>query len=330
MATTFDIDGSTAESRVAVHLEGELTAVGTLDVACVANRAFAEGNTTEAARRFRLAFDLREKPPRTSTRPPGSVRPSDAKLESSRELVLRVFGKGRADVDAREARHLIRDLEHLLGERPTWTTEVSRGLYDVLVPESKARRRSTDHERTFWMLAGFCLRPGYGYPGDEKRVGRLVPLFSELVGFPDEARAWQQFWIAWRRVSGGLNETAQSNLRDFVDPYLSTDDPKPRKKKGPKPEAEDEMLELAASLEAVTPARRADLGRWILERTWTNRDPRLWRALGRLGARVPTYASAHRRAAEHRGALARSLAARKMERRPHGRRRRRADGASDG
>ena len=31
----------------------------------------------------------------------------------------------------------------------------------------------------------------------------------------------------------------------------------------------------------------------MLERTWTDRDPRLWLALGRIGARVPAYASAH-------------------------------------
>jgi hypothetical protein len=30
-----------------------------------------------------------------------------------------------------------------------------------------------------------------------------------------------------------------------------------------------------------------------LERTWQSRDPRLWAALGRIGARVPAYASAH-------------------------------------
>ena len=30
----------------------------------------------------------------------------------------------------------------------------------------------------------------------------------------------------------------------------------------------------------------------MIERTWTDRDPRLWAALGRLGARVPAYASA--------------------------------------
>jgi hypothetical protein len=51
------------------------------------------------------------------------------------------------------------------------------------------------------------------------------------------------------------------------------------------------MLEAAASLERLPAARRAELGGWILERTWTDRDPRLWAALGRVGARVPAYAS---------------------------------------
>ncbi len=43
----------------------------------------------------------------------------------------------------------------------------------------------------------------------------------------------------------------------------------------------------------MAPARRVDLGSWVLERTWTERDPRLWAAIGRIGARVPAYASVH-------------------------------------
>ncbi len=286
MTASFDASAGGRESRVGVHLEGELTAVGTLDVACV------ETGRVDP-RRFRLAFDLRQKPREPSLRPVPSVRPSSPKFDAARELVLQVYGRGRTDAQPRDARHLVRELERVLGERATWTTDLSRGLYDALLPESKARRRSSEHERTFWMLAGFCARPGYGFPGDDRRVGKLVPLLQELVAFPEEARIWQQFWINWRRVAGGLNKAAQTNLRDWLDPYLSTDATKPKKRKGFKPLAEDEMLEVAASLEAVEPARRSDLGRWLLERTWTNRDPRLWRAVGRVGARVPTYASAH-------------------------------------
>jgi hypothetical protein len=55
----------------------------------------------------------------------------------------------------------------------------------------------------------------------------------------------------------------------------------------------DEMLELASWLERVPAERRSELGAWLLERTWRSRDPRLWSALGRLGARVPLYASLH-------------------------------------
>ncbi|MBK7402615.1 MAG: heat-shock protein Hsp70, partial [Myxococcales bacterium] len=55
----------------------------------------------------------------------------------------------------------------------------------------------------------------------------------------------------------------------------------------------DEVLMLASHLERVPAARREELGKWILERTWTSNDPRLYAAIGRLGARVPAYASAH-------------------------------------
>jgi hypothetical protein len=187
----------------------------------------------------------------------------------------------------------VRDLEKVLGERVTWTTDTARTLFDLLAPRARTRKRSAEHERTFWMLAGYCLRPGYGHPLDDRRVARMAPLFAELVTHDAESRTWQQFWIAWRRLAGGLGEALQASIRDTLDPFLSTDEVKPKKRKGLRPQAPDEMLELAASLERLAPARRADLGRWILERTWTSRDARLWTALGRVGSRIPTYASAH-------------------------------------
>jgi len=66
-----------------------------------------------------------------------------------------------------------------------------------------------------------------------------------------------------------------------------------KKPKTLKPEALDELLETVSTLERIPPPRRSELGGWILERTWTDRDPRLWAALGRIGARVPAYASVH-------------------------------------
>jgi hypothetical protein len=83
-------------------------------------------------------------------------------------------------------------------------------------------------------------------------------------------------------------------MRDELDPFIAPSEAKLKKPKGPKPEASEyELLELLGSLERVPQSRRAELGGWILERTWTKRDPRLWAALGRLGARAPAYASVH-------------------------------------
>src|SRR5690606_27339178 len=109
----------------------------------------------------------------------------------------------------------------------------------------------------------------------------------------DEARGWQQLWIAWRRVAGGLGEKTQLQLRDLIDPFLAPGELGLKKPKGFRPKAREEMLAVASVLERLPVERRVELGRWILEETWTNRDPRLWAALGRIGARVPAYASVH-------------------------------------
>ena len=287
VATAFEASARKAET-VKVALEGELTAIGTLDLACV---EVAEGEARP--RRFRLAFQLREPtseaPPPARSAPPPRARRSD----EAREHILRVFGKGRLDVAPREVKDLVRELERLLGERASWTTDLSRELFDTLAPEAKGRRRSADHERVFWLLAGYCGRPGFGAPGDEERASRLAPLFAERILFPQEMRSWQQLWIAWRRLAGGLDEAAQVAIRDVLDPLLAPSSARLKKPKGWKLEAEGDLLDLASSLERVPAARRSELGGWILERTWTSREPRLWGALGRLGARVPAYAGLH-------------------------------------
>src|SRR5204863_10120458 len=123
-------------------------------------------------------------------------------------------------------------------------------------------------------------RPGFGDPRDAERAAILAPLFAERLAFPDETRSWQQFWIAWRRASGGLDEAAQTSIRDVVDPLLAPAEKRLKKPKGWKLEAEGDLLDLVSSLERVPSIRRSELGGFILERTWTSRDPRLWAALG--------------------------------------------------
>jgi hypothetical protein len=293
LAVTFGTTrtGQAETAETPVVLEGELSEVGTLNLACVAVEADASGER----RRFKLAFQTRPtgEPIRfTPSGPPGAVT-SPRRIDDARLAIVRIFGKGKTEVAPRDVKDLLRDLDRMLGERSQWTTSVNRALFDELYERHRGRRRTADHERVFWQLAGFCLRPGFGDPGDATRVAALGTLFLEWLAFPGETRGWQAFWIAVRRVAGGLGAEVQTALRDASDPLLAPSSLKKKRLKAIRPEALDEMLEMAASLERVAPERRAELGEWIVERTWTDRDPRLWTAIGKLGARVPAYASAH-------------------------------------
>lgn len=296
VTTVFDpaLGASTEQNEIEVALEGELSAIGTVELFCVEH----EPPPARAARRFRLAFELRAAPPAAPKTAPltrYSAPPSPpARLPAALEAVRRVFGEGRVDVHARESKDLPRELERLLGERRHWTLETNRTLFDVLAEGLIARRRSEDHERVFWMLGGYCLRPGFGAPLDEKRLAQLVPLFEAGISGTAKPRSWQQFWIAWRRVVAGVREETQVRLLGLLEPVWAPAELKLKLRKNLKQaEASFEMLELVASLERVPAERRKQLGDWLVERTFRDHDPRLWSALGRIGARVPGYASLH-------------------------------------
>jgi molecular chaperone DnaK (HSP70) len=304
-----------------VVLEGCLTPVGTLELACTA--------ADESRRRFELAFEVRGAPsdntsritdegsantspaspngapkPSSATNPTSAPQPSHAPNASAsvqprsnraeaEEMFHRVFGKGRKDVHAREVKDLWRDLEQKLGPRQTWDIALTRALADVLLPLASGRRRSVDHERVFFALSGYLLRPGFGYLGDAERIALFEPLFEQGLSFHTERTNWDQFYIAWRRVAAGLNEAAQERIRDVCDPFVAPSELKLKKSKAFKTPEIPALWDLLSWLERAPAERRAHLGQWLLDRTWTSRDPKNWEWLGRVGAREPIYASAH-------------------------------------
>ena len=268
---------------VPVVLAGELGATGTLALRCV-----EQGG---AGRTFALRFELQRGP--SASLPPPSQAPSDPRLASAKEALAKVFGK-TASNEGKLAKELPKELERILGERSTWTGPLLRALFDALTESPGARKRSVEHERIFFSLAGYTLRPGFGDPGDPARVNLFERLFAERLSFPDETRGWQQFFVAYRRMSGGLPAETQERLRTTLDPFVA-----PRsaglarsKKMGSIPEgAEAELVDLLSSLERVSASRRAALGEWLLDRALGSRSPHPWIALGRVGAREPTYGS---------------------------------------
>jgi molecular chaperone DnaK (HSP70) len=276
-----------ASSReVAVRLRAALTEIGTLEVFCVAQDRDA---------RWKLEFGLRGGEPGCDSGRT-EVASMPRRFAEARGLVELCYGKKPAPVDKRDVKGLGRALEKALGPREAWNVPVLRELWAALHAGTARRRRSADHERLWLSLAGYALRPGFGAPLDSWRAAETFAVFGDGLQFQAEPRNWQAWWVLWRRIAGGLDESPQNRILDLVLPHIPSPEPRRVKQRiaGAKPEAIDEMIRLAASLERVAPARKRMVGDAVLERV-AREGPAahlLW-ALGRLGARVPFHGSGH-------------------------------------
>lgn len=273
---------------VNVELRSALTEVGTIELSCV--------SADDASRRWKLEFQLRADQKRTSQAPAATaVTQLHPRFAEAKSRIDDVFGKSSKEVDSKGIKTLRADLERILGARETWDTALLRELFGTLLAGAKRRRRSADHERVWFNLAGYCLRPGFGYPLDEWRVTQLWELFRDGVQFQPDAQVWSEWWTMWRRVSGGLQEHAQTEILNAISFYLEppTARPKPRPK-GPRMLGQDDMVRLAGSLERVPTARKVEIGQWFITRLLKHNEPKAtWWAVGRIGARMPFAASAH-------------------------------------
>ena len=287
--TLFKTAGGKPTTSVPVHLRATLTELGTLELWCVANAG---------DERWRLEFELRG----IAARAPATMtEPMPARFDEVRAVVERVFGKQPLPVAPKEVKQLGRTLEKTIGLREEWRLPLLRELWSTLYVGAKSRRRSADHERVFFQLVGYSLRPGFGYPLDEWRCEQMFRLFADSVKFHAEQPAWSEFWVMWRRIAGGLGEAQQQELWSYLKPHLARRIPTEAQKnivksKGVQPEGLDEMVRTAASLEHLDPADKTALGNWItmrLKNPATAAGPWAW-ALGRLGARVPLYGSGHK------------------------------------
>lgn len=283
------LEGAKAKSTASlpVHLRATLTEIGTLELWCVSDRS---------DERWRLEFELRG---RAAANQLARVESMPARFEEAREWVDRFFGHKPLPIGPRDVKQLWRHLEKALGPRESWRAPVLREIWSALTAGAGKRRRSADHERIFFSLLGYSLRPGFGYPLDGWRAEQTFQLFSPGVQFHGEKSVWIEFWILWRRVSGGLSEEDQRTLWSYLRPHLARRVPtvsaQTGKPKGVQPEGLDEMVRTTASLEHLEPLEKTELGEWIAQRLreGPGGGPWAW-ALGRIGARVPVYGSGHK------------------------------------
>ncbi len=287
--------GPGKKQNVPVQLVSTLTEVGTLELHCVA-QAELEADEAAPERRWRLEFQLRAEADAAPALDDSAALP--ARLPEAVAQIEQVFGKGGAQLSAKEIRSLRTRLEQLLGARERWNTPLLRQLFDALWQRAKSRRRSVEHERLWLNLAGFCMRPGFGYPLDEWRMEQLWPLFEQGVQFGKDSQVCSEWWTLWRRVASSLPLEAQlALLNDFaLNLQGSAEDLRNRPAHSVAGNLDD-MLRLGAALERIPAAYKVEIGEWIFKQINPEQEPEknarhLW-AIARIGARAPFYAASH-------------------------------------
>jgi hypothetical protein len=273
--------------QVPVTLAARTTAVGTLELYCVAkdggNRWRLEFNTREIVAPADDEFS-REAPPSGG----GAVEVVPEHLvQTAAELVRGTFGPTN-DPPPKE---LTRALESALEMgRSEWPTGLCRRLADVLMDVADGRTKSPAHRTRWFNLLGFGLRPGFGDPLDRFRVDQLWKLFTapKPGGPPPAPEGGADAWIMWRRVAGGLGTPQQQVLLDRARPFLLPGKGKAVAKPGANELAE--MWRAVASLERLDPKVKTQLGEALLKQTRRSPVPTyvFW-SLTRLGARVLLY-----------------------------------------
>ena len=271
------------QPEVPVQLATTLTEVGTLAMSCVA----LEPNT----QRWQLEFQLRgHSGGQVINERQDTAHP---KLAEAVDLINQYFGERSKAINPKGVKSLRNELEKIIGKRDSWETPLLRELFGVLLEGAKRRRRSADHERLWFNLIGFCLRPGFGYPLDDWRCQQLWSLFAQGVQYNNETQLWSEWWTLWRRIAGGLDQAAQSTILSDIAPYLPAKQKK-IKIKGPKKSGYEDMVRLLGTLENLPATQKHHAGDLLLERLQgKDESPQTWWTVGKLGARVPFYGSAH-------------------------------------
>jgi molecular chaperone DnaK (HSP70) len=287
LATVLHSSRGSGLQEIAVHLASTLTEVGTLAVYCIAD--------DDPSQRWRLEFQLR------GGGTAASPEALPAGFAEAITLVDRVFGTRDRSADPKAVKQLRMQLEAQFGPREQWSLGLLRAVFDALLQRARGRRRSADHERLWLSLAGWCLRPGFGDALDEWRIGRLWPLYAQGVHHGRDAQVCAEWWTLWRRVAGGLDEAAQQRLLEDFAINLRGDEIDPaelRRLQRPVKGGWDDMVRMCATLERIASEHKVEVGDWLVgqmqrgaaraQGRWT-----LW-SIGRLGARLPFHASAHR------------------------------------
>jgi hypothetical protein len=270
------------DRTVPVRLAAKMNALGLLQISCV-------GTDPQTPQSWPLEFNLRPHEhggaAARGTPAPAAVAPNAATeaQQVARGHIATIFTRRSSRSDRLTANAILKTLESMVGlPRHEWNAALLRTLWPALNERTMGRKLSVEHEEAWLTLAGFLLRPGFGFAHDGLRMDELWRLRDVGLCFPGK-RSKVQDYILWRRVAGGLTAERQGSL-------LAGELASIRAGK-----ALPELVRLAGSLERLPRETKADLIQTFIAQVLQRVDGKQhWApylaALGLLLNRAPLYA----------------------------------------
>ncbi|MEO8592417.1 MAG: Hsp70 family protein [Candidatus Solibacter sp.] len=271
--------GKKAEERlIPVKLGARLTEIGTLESWC-------ESKISD--NRWRLQFELRKQAKEAPAERKAAAVISEQAMKASLELIQAVFSPNLKSPIAPE--EVPAKLEQTMGlGKNSWPLSAIRQMADTFLALADGRKKSPAYEMRWLNLTGFCLRPGFGYPGDDFRIEQARRIYAAGLTYSNQVQCEIDWWIFWGRVAGGLNRNQQTDVYQRLSAFLL-----PRAVKKPQrvnPALLREMWRCASSLELLPLGTKTELGEALIKRVKAAdyKESELW-CLARLGARKLFY-----------------------------------------
>ena len=267
------------ELLIRVKLGARLTEIGTLESWC-------ESKISD--NRWRLEFELRKQAAQAPAERKATAVVSEQALQASLDLIAQVFSVAAKSPVAPE--ELPAKLEQTMGlGRNSWPLAAIRQMADAFLNGADGRKKSQAYEVRWLNLCGFCLRPGFGFPGDDFRIEQARRVYSGGLTYGNQTQNEVDWWIYWGRLAGGLNRNQQTDIYQRLSGSLL-----PRGAKKPQrinASLHREMWRTASSLELLPIGTKTELGDALQARrvkTGDYKESELW-CLSRLGARQLFY-----------------------------------------
>jgi molecular chaperone DnaK (HSP70) len=270
-----------------IVIESELSEIGTLELALLEVKEHEDVSHS----RWKLNFDLRSTVETDREAHLGELEQAgivEADLVEKGTRVLQAAFAPSAPPDL--AKGMAKDLARELAiPRHEWKPSLLRGIWEALIEQDEARKRTQALEARWINLIGYCLRPGYGFAADDWRVQLTWRKLHGKLQFPANIA---ESLILWRRIAGGFTTGQQQALWQELQS-------KTRRilEGGAKPEGslQDaiETLRLVGSIELLTSSTKRELGEAGLKaikkpKLESLHDSILW-MIARLGARSLVY-----------------------------------------